>query len=466
MTLNKSKDNMALLETIDLFERIFDSIDNGCAVVDKEGFFTHFNKPYGKFLNINHKQQIGKYCTDVIQNSRLHIVAKTGKAEINHIQRIDGQDMVVQRIPIRRDGKVIAVFGQVMFKNIKDVEKLTHELFLLQTKVQVYEEELSNYRSLQNSFNTIVGESKRIRQLKKKAMKSADSQLSVLISGDSGTGKELFAHAIHSSGPRSKFPFVRINCAAMPKDLIESELFGYEPGAFTGASAKGKPGRFELADRGTIFLDEIGELPLTMQPKLLRVLGEKEFTRIGGEKLINSDFRLITATNRDLEKMVSEGKFRADLYYRLNIIPIVVPPLRERQDDIPLIITSLLNQISKENQIPLIKLNTEAMDLLVSHQWPGNVRELQNVLERVVFSLEGSTITLNDLPLYIRTSKQPQKPQLFTALKDAKAQIEKEAILEALKKANHNKSQAASILKIHRTALYKKIKKYGISLKS
>lgn len=464
MTTKNISNDKVLQETIDLYERIFDSIDNGCAVIDKNGFFTHFNKPYGKFLKLDHREQIGKHCSEVIQNTRLHIVAKTGKAEINHIQRIHGQDMVVQRIPIKRNGNVIAVFGQVMFKNIKDVEKLTHALFLLQNKVQVYEEELSNYRSLQNSFNTIVGENKRIQRLKQKAMKAADSGLSVLISGDSGTGKELFAHAIHSSGPRSKFPFVRINCAAMPKDLIESELFGYEPGAFTGASTKGKPGRFELADRGTIFLDEIGELPLTMQPKLLRVLGEKEFTRIGGEKLINSDFRLIAATNRNLEKMVANGKFRADLYYRLNIIPIDVPPLRERRDDIPLIIGSLLNRISKENQTPSITMHSDAMEHLVSHQWPGNVRELQNVLERMVFSLEGNIITVSDLPIYISSNNETIITSTFATLKDAKAKTEKDAILEALKKANNNKSQAAAILKIHRTALYKKMNKYGIAL--
>ena len=321
----QAPETKSLEKRLAILELIFDSIYNGIMVTDAEGFITHFNKPYGRFLGFDPQAQIGKHCTEVIENTRMHIVAKTGKAEINQVQWIKGQNMVVQRIPIKMDGKVISVFGQVMFKDVKDVGKLAQKLSLLESKIKLYEEELLNLRSTRYTIDSIIGRSRAITVLKAEALRAATNIFPVLISGESGTGKELFAQGIHHASPRKLYPFVRINCAAIPKDLIESELFGYEKGAFTGARAGGKPGKFELAHSGTAFLDEIGDMPLEMQPKLLRVLEDKEFERIGGNKVIRSDFRLIAATNQDLDKMIAGGRFRKDLFYRLNVVSTPYP---------------------------------------------------------------------------------------------------------------------------------------------
>ncbi|MEX1348921.1 MAG: sigma 54-interacting transcriptional regulator [Desulfobacterales bacterium] len=447
-----------------MYELILESIYNGIMVTDAEGYITHFNRPYGQFLGLDPEAQIGKHCTDVIENTRMHIVAKTGKPEINQTQWIKGQNMVVQRIPIWQDGKVIAVFGQVMFKDIKDVSKLANKLSMLESKVKLYEEELITLRSTRYTFDSIIGTSQAITILKKEALKAATNQFPVLITGDSGTGKELFAQAIHHASPRKLYPFVRINCSAIPKDLLESELFGYDKGAFTGAKAEGKPGKFEIANHGTVFLDEIGDLPLEMQPKLLRVVEEKEFERVGGTRMIRSDFRVIAATNQNLEKMLSDGRFRKDLFYRLNVIPLQIPPLRERRNDIIPLARHFMHQMAQEAVLPEINIGAEAKKALMRHDWPGNVRELLNVLERTLSSIETDTIRLVDLPFYLhRTQKKPpQKNQ--TSIREVQAMAEKEAIRYALKEANHNKVRAAKILGIHRTLLYKKMKKYKISL--
>jgi len=305
-----------LQEQLEMYQLIFDSIYNGVLVTDADGYITHFNKPYGRFLGLDPEKEIGRHCTESVENSRMHVVAKTGIPEINQPHSIMGQNMIVQRIPIKKDGKVIAVFGQVMFKDIKDVRKLANKLSLLESKVKIYEEELINLRATRYTFDSIIGVSRALNEARAEALKATANQFPVLISGDSGTGKELFAQAIHHASGRRMHPFVRINCAAIPKDLLESELFGYEEGAFTDARAGGKPGKLELAHRGTLFLDEIGDLPITMQPKLLRVLEEKEFERVGGTTVIRSDFRLIAATNQSLNDMMTDGRFRKDLFYR------------------------------------------------------------------------------------------------------------------------------------------------------
>ena len=451
-------------QQLEKYRCILDSICNGVMVTDADGYITHFNKPYGEFLGIDHKAQIGKHCTDVIENTRMHIVAKTGKPEINRAHQIKGQSMVVQRIPIKKSGKIIAVFGQVMFKDIQDVGKLAKKLSLLESKVEHYEQELMSLRSTRYTLDSIVGGTKAIKALKKEALRAAATNFPVMISGESGTGKELFAQGIHHASPRKLHPFIRINCSAIPKDLLESELFGYEKGAFTGAKSEGKPGKFELAQHGTVFLDEIGDLPLHMQPKLLRVLEDKEFERIGGTRVLQSDFRLIAATNQNLEAMLAERRFRKDLFYRLNVIPLNIPPLRERRDDIPLISKHLLKQLSEEAALSEIRIDKEADKVLRDHDWPGNIRELRNILERVLFSLDGDTIYLRDLPFYLYRSRGKTPANEEASLKEIQANSEKEAIQYALVSNNYKKATAAKMLGIHRTLLYKKMKKYGIPL--
>jgi len=346
---------------------------------------------------------------------------------------------------------------------VTDVTKLAKKLSLLESKVELYEQELMSIRSTRHTLESIVGESDALQSLRREAQKAAATQFPVLITGESGTGKELFAQGIHHASARRLYPFVRINCSAIPKDLLESELFGYEKGAFTGAGSGGKPGKLELAKHGTVFLDEIGDLPLQMQPKLLRVIEDREFERIGGTSVIHSDFRLIAATNQNLEEMMAERRFRKDLFYRLNVIPLHVPPLRERQEDILPLVRHFLNQAAVEAFLPEITLDRDAEEVFQSYQWPGNIRELSNVLERVLSSLEGNTIRVSDLPFYLYRSRKIASKLPSVSIREAQSRAEKEAILHTLRLTRYNKSKAAAMLGIHRTHLYKKIKKYGIT---
>jgi transcriptional regulator with PAS, ATPase and Fis domain len=447
------------------FRLVFDAIHNGAMVTDAEGYVLLMNKPYGEFLKLDPEKQVGRHCTEVVDNTRMHIVARTGRAEVNKTQRIHGQDMVVQRIPIREDGNVVAVFGQVMFKDVRDVGRLASHLSLLRSKVRLYEQELYNLRSTKYTFESIVSRSPSMEALKQEALKASDNDYPVLITGESGTGKDIFAQAIHQAGPRSIHPFVRINCSAIPKDLMEAELFGYVKGAFTGAHSGGKPGKFELADQGTVFLDEIGELPLEMQPKLLRIIEDKEFERVGGTRVLRPDFRIIAATNRDLDRLVAEGGFRTDLFYRLNVMCLDIPPLRDRPEDIPVLARHFLEGMAREAGLSDIPIEPEAESLLGGYSWPGNVRELINVLERTLASREGRSIGPGDLPFHLRGERTqgvaaPGKGTLRETLERA----EREALSQALRESGQNKTLAAKRLGIHRTLLYRKMKRHGLSL--
>jgi transcriptional regulator with PAS, ATPase and Fis domain len=283
----------------------------------------------------------------------------------------------------------------------------------------------------------------------------------VLITGESGTGKELFAQAIHEGSARRFSPFVHFNCAAIPRELFESELFGYEKGAFTGASPKGKLGKFELADQGTIFLDEIGELPLEMQPKLLRVLENKQFERVGGNHPLSSDFRVVAATNKNLQEMVDSGLFRTDLYYRINVIPLHIPPLRERPDDILPTAMHILKKHEQHVSAFRIKIDDQAAECLQDYSWPGNVRELSNVLERIICLTQKEVIQYSDIPLSLR-KRGKGSSETPLQLREHMETEEKSAIQEALIASGNNKTQAARKLGIHRSLLYKKMRKYGV----
>lgn len=453
-----------LQDKIEFYERILHNIRNGVMITDPQGKIIFFSQTYGNFLGLDPQKVIGKHCREVVENTRMDIVAQTGIPEINDAHRIKGQDMVVQRIPIEKNGRIIAVYGQVMFEDVRDVQALAKKLSLLESKVEFYEKELESLRSSKYTFNHIVGKSPAIVELKKIALKAAKTNAPVLILGESGTGKELFAHAIHNASPRRHFPFIRLNCAAIPRDLLESELFGYQPGAFTGAGNRGKPGKFELAHQGTVFLDEIGDLPLEMQPKLLRVIEEKETERLGGTRMFKSDFRLIAATHENLEQLVAEGRFRKDLYYRLHVIPIMVPPLRERKEDIPILAHHLIQTLNNELGTKVTRLNPEVLKCFERYSWPGNVRELANILERIIYSLDGDRIERHHLPIYLQDIAKSPAPSFPTSLKKIREDLEKETLVQALQHSKNNKNKAAQLLGIHRTALYKKMKRYRIPL--
>jgi len=462
-------------------EQIINLLAERVVIIDDNGMILYINEGYCQFIGKTMEKAIGQPVQDVIENSRMHRVVKTGKAELAAVQKINGSEMIANRFPIFEDGKVVGAVGNVMFRN-------PEEWRMYRTKIQNLVEELNYYqakaqRDLRSkySFEDLMGSSPIFLEAKTLAQRVSGSNSSVLLIGESGTGKELFAHAIHHNSTRASAPFVAINCSSIPEHLLESELFGYEEGAFTGAKKGGKKGQFELASKGTLFLDEIGDMPLSMQSKLLRVLQEKEVVRVGGYKSISVDVRIIAATHRDLEKMVEKGEFRQDLYYRLNVIKIDIPPLRERKEDIPPIARRLLKKLEARFYRNSIELSAEVKERLMQHSWPGNIRELENVLERSINVLDGKTIKVSDLPLYLRdfepkdgsaihSSSEGISPNLVSAselsfiqpLKETLAQVEKQAIEHALAVTKGNKLEAARLLEISKTSFYDKCKLYNI----
>ncbi len=339
------------------------------------------------------------------------------------------------------------------------IGRISERQNLIRENIELREQLRERYK-----FDEIVSVSDSMEEVLNLAGRVAASNATVLLRGESGTGKELVAKAIHYHSPRAGFPLVKVNCAALPETLLESELFGHEKGAFTGATAK-RIGRFEAADRGTIFLDEIGELTAAMQVKLLRVLQEHEFERLGGNQTIRTDVRVIAATNRDIEKAIKDGEFREDLYYRLNVVSIVIPPLRERKEDIPGLIDHFVTKYRNENKKEITGISAEARDLLMRYAYPGNVRELENIIERSVVLSKKGTITAADLPLHVRGSLGAETLQP-SALKDSLNAtldtVERGLIIEALKDAGGVQTRAAEKLGISERVLRYKLKKYKI----
>jgi len=307
----------------------------------------------------------------------------------------------------------------------------------------------------------MIGMSPVMQDVYKTIGRVADSTATVLIRGESGTGKELVARAIHFNSNRKDQSFIKINCASIPENLLESELFGYEKGAFTGATAR-KPGKFELAHKGTLFLDEIGEMAPSIQAKLLRVLQEMEFERVGGTEPIKVDVRIIAATNKNLEESIEQGEFREDLFYRLNVVEIEVPPLRERKEDIPQLVDHICRQYSKKYAKPVTGLSPEALEVLKRYDWPGNIRELKNVCERAILMAGGPVLTVDDLPLNLYSRRGPFKARPGASLKEIVAEVEREVILKVLEEHNWNRSAAAQALKMNRSSFYIKLKELGI----
>ncbi|MGJ0846936.1 sigma-54 interaction domain-containing protein [Tissierella praeacuta] len=454
-----------LAELRDSFEMLEDVLNyayEGYVLVDPQGKIVKMN--YEKLLGIKEEDAIGKPVEEIIENTRMHIVVKTGAKELRDVQRIQGHDMITNRIPIIKQGKVIGAVGTVLFKDVSEVKELAHQLLDLQSKINKYKGEIERIEGSKYSFDSIITRNSKMNYLKKVGSMAAETNSTVLITGESGTGKELFAHAIHRASYRKGEAFIAINCAAIPKELLESELFGYDSGAFTGARKQGKVGKFELARGGTIFLDEIGDMPLEMQAKILRVLESKEFERVGSNKKMSFDARVIAATNENIEEAIKKGKFREDLYYRLNVITIEIPPLRERMEDIELLSEEILSYLLKEMKLGEKFLAKETIKILKSYSWPGNVRELRNILERAINLSPGKIILSEHLPerLIDKISYSTEDLKDIPLLKDVVIESEIEAINKALIFTKGNKSLAAEKLGIHRTALYKKIDKYNI----
>lgn len=362
-------------------------------------------------------------------------------------------------MPLEEDVRFLTIIASMIAQSVKIYQLIQSEKDeLVKENINLKEELKEKY-----SFRNIIGNSNRMSEVFVMIARVAKSDATVLIRGESGTGKELVAHAIHYNSLRLKKAFIKVNCAALPENLIESELFGYERGAFTGALER-KPGRFELSEGGTIFLDEIGDISFSTQIKLLRVIQEREFERIGGTETIKCNVRIITATNKNLEDLLKNNQFREDLYYRLNVFPIYLPPLRERKDDILLLADYFLNKYAVENKKIIKRISTPAIDALMSYHWPGNVRELENTIERAVLMCEGEVIYAHHLPASLQTA-QTSKTQIDESLSNLVDNFEKDIIIDALKTSRGNKSKAAELLKTTERILGYKIDNYKIDYK-
>jgi Nif-specific regulatory protein len=393
-------------------------------------------------------------------------------------KNLDKQDRTFICVPVVINRKPVGSLGvDLRFKRDRDYDRELHFLQVVASMIaqainisHLVESERDRLRDENQhlreelreryDFSNIIGHSNRMRQVYEQITQVAPTTTTVLIRGESGTGKELIAHAIHYNSPRAKKPFIRVSCAALPETLIEAELFGHEKGAFTGAQAR-KKGRFELADGGTLLLDEIGDLSLATQVKLLRVVQEREFERLGGTTTIQTNVRLLTATNRNLEQAIAEAAFREDLYYRLNVFSIFVPPLRERKDDILLLADHFSEKYAAEHHKPIRRISTPAIDMLTSYHWPGNVRELENAIERAVLVCDGQVIHGYHLPPTLQTA-EASGTIARTSLAEAVNSYEKDLIVDALKTAQGNRAKAAKLLSTTERIMGYKVKKYAI----
>ena len=448
-------------------------------LVNTEGIITMINQPFADVLDIRAAELLGKHVHTAYPNSspsRLPQVMDSGQAEIAEPHLLNGQQAVVSRYPLFKEGKMVGAWGKVLFHDVREISRLAD-------KFQIYipspgsrkPQSQASGLAFKYDCNSIIGHSKTMKDLKEKLLRIAQRPSSVLLMGESGTGKELFAHAIHAASKRRYGPFVRVNCAAIPDHLLESELFGYTDGAFTGARKGGQIGKFEQADGGTIFLDEISDMPMIMQAKLLRVLQEKEVTPLGSTTTRRLDMRVVAATNVNLEKKVRDGDFRTDLYYRLNVIALPIPPLRERRDDIYFITKHLIDDFNAEFDLAIQGVEEDAWQVLKSYDFPGNIRELRNAIESAFNMAAGTTIQIEDLPLHIRKagSTQPsvvnadQQESLVSclghkSLQEIMEEMERLLIETSLEQAGGNKLNAANVLGISRPGLYKKLHKYHL----
>lgn len=391
----------ATQQKLEALECVFESLKQGIIVVDNNNIIQLVNHSYEDIMGVPREELLGQSIKDMIENSRMHIVLKTGVPELAELQSVKGRKVVVNRVPMFRDGQIIGAIGEAVFKDISEVDAILQRDKIFSCTEQP--QEVTQGRIvMKTTFENIIGRSRSIVHVKNLALRAAATDSTVLIVGESGTGKELFAQAVHNASRRGNKPLVSINCAAIPTELLEAELFGYDEGAFTGAKKGGKKGKFELANGGTLFLDEIGDMPLPMQAKLLRVMQDKTVEHIGGEKGQTCDVRIIAATNKQLEDMVEQGTFRDDLYYRLNVICLEVPPLRERKEDIGEIVDYLVPGVCHKLGIPLKNFSPEALALLRAYPWPGNIRELINVIEQVGATVMAPLILPKHLPAVVK----------------------------------------------------------------
>lgn len=449
---------------LDVIETIFNEFD-GALLIDEQGIIRIITDYYCRESGLSKQEVLGRKVEEVFPTTRMLEVLHSGKPIIADIWELGGKSQIVSRVPITLSGSIIGAAGFNIFRYLDDAQGFAHRISNMFSQLKYYKEEVKRLSSAKYSLASIVGKSDAILEAKEQVRMVATNSIPVSISGETGTGKELFAHAVHQESSRREFPLVRVNCASIPENLLESELFGYEEGAFTGARKSGKPGKFELADKGTLFLDEISELSWVAQAGLLRVLQEKELERVGGVDTIAVDVRIISATNLSLGELVSQGKFRKDLFFRLDVFPIHIPPLRERMEDLEPLVEYFINQYNQEAGGPIEGISGEAMARLHKYHWPGNVRELNTVIERACIDTGAGIITIDNLLRFAgpkaRADNHP-KYQGFDLAK-AREEAEKQTILRAIKACRGNKTQAAQLLGLSRSALYYKMEQYQLA---
>ncbi len=467
---NDISEHEALQASLDYAQKLnrqLDSIINssydGIYIADAQGVGVKVNRAYERITGVKPEELLGKSMKQVVDegivSESVTLKVLRAKKPITIVQKVRGKEVLATGSPVfDEEGRLINVITNI--RDISELNQLKRDLQETKALSEKYFSELTRLRQKEaQEDDGLVAQSKEMREILHLARRLGQFDSSVLILGESGVGKEVVAHLIHESGQRSKYPFIKVNCGAIPHELLESELFGYEAGAFTGASRRGKPGLFELADRGTLFLDEVGDLPLDLQVKLLRAVQTLEITRVGGTKPIQVDVRIISATNKNLEKMVEEGTFRQDLYYRLNIVPIYIPPLRERKADILPLVYFFLNKINHKYGMNKT-LSPEVLHIFQSYHWPGNIRELENLIERLVVTVDDETITPEHLPsdMYVDHYTQPSTTR---PLKEIVQDIEREVISRTLKKYQSTR-KAAEVLGIDQSTLVRKIKRLHI----
>lgn len=439
-------------------QAMLDTPFQGVLAIDAQGNVIYVNSFFLKLLILPKEQVIGHKVWDVVPDCCLYDTVMQGHSHWGEILKINSHELVVARFPLKNEKRIIGAVVKTLFPD----RTTAHEVALRLTRPNQCRTVL--LRELHTCRN-IIGESDKMLLVKKLARRASRTSSNLLITGDSGTGKGIVAEAIHSRSSRSQGPFIRVNCAAIPETLLEAELFGFVEGAFTGATRGGKPGKFELAIGGTIFLDEIGDMPLFMQAKLLQVLQDRQVERIGDtQSILLDDIRVVSATNQDLPQLVKERKFREDLYYRLKVLEIYIPSLCERLEEIPMLVTGLINKINKKLGTDAVGVTAASMDLLQSYQWPGNVRELENLLEQAVNWSDEAVIDITCIPglpwqteAVLPTSRKSAAN--YQSVIEAK---ERSIIIKALIENKGNKAKTARMLDMQRSVLYKKLKRLKI----
>ncbi|MFS0556169.1 sigma-54 interaction domain-containing protein [Brevibacillus sp. 179-C9.3 HS] len=470
-----------------LLSTLMDTMSEAVTIVDSRNIVQHWNQAAETIYEIDRAQVVGTSLDEHFASESIRLLDAlrqgTSVQRVYHIPRPDSH-VLINAAPIRREGEIIGAIS--IEQDITELVRLNEELAHTTAHLHNLQQEMSRFQAADDPFYAIKGHSASIQSAIGSAKKVAQTDATVLIYGESGVGKELFAKAIHQASRRHEKPFIAINCGAIPAALFESELFGYQGGAFTGAEKKGKPGKLELAHGGTLFLDEIGELPLELQVKLLRALQEKQFYRVGGTEPITVNTRIVAATNRQLEQMVADGRFREDLYYRLNVFSLEIPPLRERREDLPELVQIFIHEYSVAHDHSVPRIAPEVMQALFEYNWPGNIRQLRNVIERLSILQENGVILPEHLPSVIRSHAEPTHVSVIKPIVGTYAQptptppsimrpslahnpqpaTEKERILAALERTYGNKKAAAELLGVSRGTLYNKMKKFNINEES